>query len=317
MFNHEEIYKNNLELAKDILVPILPDIDENAFNDLVENDFKQRTVESETYDRFWKIKAYMWKFNDNPYVSETKILNQYKNLSSAQKKEMDDFINNPANEEILRDIYKINRSATLCANLYHRKRIDTEFNKIGNGFEKTEFNSANDKGNCLKGLTAVLLKSIKDAGLLDSISSADRNKELWAHPEGLYKLINQTDSKPQPQPLNDYLQNAGNGLKKGMVLVINKHHAMLYTGQKDTDGNPVLCGFTPETANYALKPDPSNKKNIYAIDIPAFVEKLDKKSAAVLIDNFVKETADAIDNGKIFGKFKDKFLINKNIAQIK
>lgn len=244
----------------------------------------------------WKIISYFRR--DNPYLSDNKAFKQFSDMSEAEKSQMQAFIANPDNLKDLQNIFKINFSADFCANTYHRCRINQGFNEI-KGFENSEFIPELDKGNCTKGLTLALCRSMDKHGLFSQ--KLPRDKESWAHPVGMYQLVNQSlghsTELPQNVPLGDYLRE--NEVEKGTIFIINGHHAMLYTGEKNDKGEPLCHAFNPEMTDYPLKLD----KPVYGIDIPAFVKQQCGEQAPQLIDEFVadvKKDVEEINFPQIF-----------------
>lgn len=244
----------------------------------------------------WKIISYFRR--DNLYLSDNKAFKQFSDMSEAEKFQMQAFIANPDNLKDLQNIFKINFSADFCANAYHRCRINQGFNEI-KGFESSEFIPELDKGNCTKGLTLALCRSMDKNGLFSQ--ELPRDKESWAHPAAMHKFVNQTigcpTELPPNVPLADYLQN--NKVEKGTIFIINGHHAVLYSGEKNDKGEPLCHAFNPEMTDYPLKLD----KPVYGIDIPAFIKQQCGEQAPQLIDEFVadvKKDVEEINFPQIF-----------------
>lgn len=318
--NYEKLYQDNLDFACDTLYSQMQK--DKAYTEYLDQTGRQSSLESlksyidnEAGNRLkefqnvngndakgnskkeaWKIISYFRR--ENPYLSENKAFQKFNLLTPSEKQQMETFIANPANQKELENIFKINFSADFCANTYHRSRINQEFNKL-QGFETSEFIPELDKGNCTKGLTLALCRNLNKHGFFSS--ELPRDKESWAHPVGMYQLVNKTIGRPDDVPpnisLGDYLQS--HEAEKGTIFIINGHHAMLYGGAKNEKGEPLCHAFNPEAVDYPLKLD----KQVYGIDIPAFVKQKCGEKAPQVIDQFVadvKKDIEAINFAQIF-----------------
>lgn len=247
----------------------------------------------------WKIISYFRK--EDIYMTDKKTFQKFKTISTEEKAQMETFIANPANQKALENIFKINFSADFCTNMYHRSRINQRFDAI-KGFEKSEFIPSLDKGNCTKGLTLSLCEVLEKHGALTG--DFLRDKETWAHPAGVFEMVNRklgrNTAPPENMPLGDCL--AQNEFGKGTIFIINNHHAMLYTGEKNEQGEPLFHGYSPEATDYPLKLD----KPVYAIDIPALVQKQCGENAAQVIDEYVSGVKDDIQSIDLLQIFKQR-----------
>lgn len=320
MINYAKLYQENLDFACETLygqmsndaeyLKFIADTNQEASPKTFKNYCDQEAVnklkefqnitgadsKGNSKKDAWKIISYFRR--DNPYLSDNKAFKQFSDMSEAEKSQMQAFIANPDNLKDLQNIFKINFSADFCANTYHRCRINQGFNEI-KGFENSEFIPELDKGNCTKGLTLALCRSMDKHGLFSQ--KLPRDKESWAHPVGMYQQVNQSlrhsTELPQSVPLGDYLHE--NEVEKGTIFIINGHHAMLYTGEKNDKGEPLCHAFNPEMTDYPLKLD----KPVYGIDIPAFVKQQCGEQAPQLIDEFVadvKKDVEEINYPQIF-----------------
>ncbi len=323
--DYEKIYQDNLNFACDTLFSqmqndkaycqyleqmeqkVSPESLRNYFDHEAENrltelkNIKGCDAKGNSKKEAWKIISYFRR--ENPYLSENKTFKQFSSLSQSEKQQMEAFIANPDNQKELENIFKINFSADYCANTYHRNRINQEFNKL-HGFETSEFIPELDKGNCTKGLTLALCRNLNEQGFFST--ELPRDKESWAHPAGMYQLVNKTlglpDELPPDMPLGDYLQSRE--VEKGTIFIVNGHHAMLYTGEKNEKGEPLCHAFNPEAVDYPLKLD----KQVYGIDIPAFVKEKCGEQASQIIDEFVAGVKDDIQANDLSKVFKQRLV---------
>lgn len=323
--DYEKMYQDNLNFACDTLFSqmqndkaycqyleqmgqkVSPESLRNYFDHEVENrltelkNIKGCDAKGNSKKEAWKIISYFRR--ENPYLSENKTFKQFSSLSQSEKQQMEAFIANPDNQKELENIFKINFSADYCANTYHRNRINQEFNKL-HGFETSEFIPELDKGNCTKGLTLALCRNLNEQGFFSA--ELPRDKESWAHPAGMYQLVNKTlglpDELPPDMPLGDYLQSRE--VEKGTIFIVNGHHAMLYTGEKNEKGEPLCHAFNPEAVDYPLKLD----KQVYGIDIPAFVKEKCGEQASQIIDEFVAGVKDDIQANDLSKVFKQRLV---------
>ena len=324
MLDYGQIYHQSVDFALDLLCPKMPDYP--AFQKFCSQH--QEYVPNKTYNAYlvhmlnlkisekknmaanlkldflasdnWKILSFL-RQGKNLFITDSMAMKLYAQMTVEQKNNLKDFVVNSAQTELLELIFQINSLAQLCADLYHAMRINYEFNFLEN-FAQSEFIVERDKGNCTKGLTLNLCKSLHQFGCLQNLP---QEKEVWAHPMELFYLVqnilSQKNETLQSSSLELFMQNRA--ITKGTFLVVNGHHTMVYSGKNDCDGKPLCHGFSPELVFYPLKLD----KKVFIIDIPSMVKKICPEHQCEIITTFLNATEQDIKDGNILQKFSERF----------